>query len=49
MISSYSEVRLYDLHTGEDRELVKPGVYSVGEALLTEGGAVLSMSTIEPP
>jgi len=47
-VSSYSEVRLYDLGTGEDRVLVAPGLYSVGEALLTEGGAVLSMSTLEP-
>jgi len=30
------------------KSLVAPGLYSVGEALLTEGGAVLSMSTLEP-
>ena len=48
VISSFSEVRLYDLGTGEDCVLVAPGVYRVGEALLTDGGAVLSMSTLEP-
>ena len=48
VISPYSEVRLYDAHVDEDRVLVKPGFYHVDETLLTEGGATLSMSSLEP-
>ncbi|MBR1561413.1 MAG: S9 family peptidase [Clostridia bacterium] len=48
VVTSYGEVRLYDVESEATRTLVAPGKYSVGEALLTDGGAALSLSTLEP-
>lgn len=47
-ISPFGAAKLCDIETGETRDLVEPGKYSVGEALLTDSGAMLALSTLEP-
>ena len=43
----YDEVHLVDLASGEDEVIVAPGHYSVGEAVLTDKGAVLTLSDMK--